>query len=174
MKKTSIKNFLILGGALILLLLPSVHAQDYLQEGRLTKRTLEMERVADEIYDRDPENYIFNAMEFSKNYLKPAPWTVYAFMSAKESFEKKVGTCSEVSVLYCAMMRYKGIPCSFRIMEDGEEHGIMFPVVYLNGSWYYPTKIWISSDRTYWTLSLDADVMKSKLDRTNEFSVEEW
>lgn len=159
---------------LVLMFLPVVHAQDYLGEGRLTKRTPEMERTFDNIYERDPENYLFNALEFSKNYLKPERWTVFSFISAKESFEKGVGTCTEISVLYCAMMRYKGIPCTFRIIEEDNDHGVMFPVVYLESSWYYPQKIWINSSRTYWTLLRDSDVMKGTFDRTNEFDVEEW
>jgi len=159
---------------LVFMFLPMVHAQDYLEEGRLTKRTPEMERIFDTIYERDPENYIFNALEFSKNYLKPERWTVVSFMSAKESFEKKVGTCTEISVLYCAMMRYKGIPCTFRIIEENNNHGVMFPLVYLESSWYHPQKVWINSTRTYWTLLHDSDVMEGTLDRTNEFDVDEW
>ncbi|MGR3311160.1 MAG: transglutaminase domain-containing protein, partial [Candidatus Brocadiales bacterium] len=156
MKKTNIKSFLkigVLASVLVLIFLPLVHAQDYLEEGRLTKRTPEMEGVFDEIYNRYPENYIFNAMDFVQGYLKPESWTTYAFLSARDSFEKKVGTCTETSVLYCTMMRYRGIPCSFRVMQVNTEYADMFPVIYLDGSWYYPEKKWRFDRGTYWALS---------------------
>ncbi len=177
MKKTDIKRFLkigVLASVLILIFLPLVHAQDYLEEGRLTKRTPEMEGVFDEIYNRYPENYIFNAMEFVQGYLKPESWTEHGFLSARESFEKNVGTCTETSVLYCAMIRYKGIPCSFRVMQVNTEYAHMFPVILINISWYHPEQRWKPKRGLYWKLTPDAVVMRGKLDRTDEYAIEEW
>jgi len=139
-KKISVKNTerisLVKIGILFLVLtlmfFPPVHAEhapDYLQNGRLTKRTPSMEQVFDEIYNQDADNYIFNAMAFVQGYLTPESWTETGILSARESFEKKVGTCTEISVLFCSMMRYKGIPCNFGVKQVYNDYAHMFPIV---------------------------------------------
>jgi ASC-1-like (ASCH) protein len=143
--------------------------EPYLREGRYTQITPKIKALADELWETEEiytkrfhsDNpvgdyidkslyYIFGEIKYpaypdfvSERYYNERGIPIKEVLTGQKSadwiLKNKIGYCDEVCILYCALMKAKGIPCKIKIYS--------YPVA----GWHSVVEVWYNN--TWWERS---------------------